>query len=624
MIHSSARVANHTQQVTTFEWTRTLAAICRTCKQLNNVATPLLYQAFVKPKSTLRWRDKPSQRVGNLRPFLRTIVERPDLAKLVKIVYLGPWEMHDFRAIHTIPDRRLRDMFTQSIVNINIGPEQDKWVDDLLSSQEDAEVALLLCLLTDVVDLSIKLAPCSERRESKRNFYFCEVFKEALTSSPRVHNFKELKHISLHSHDMLDDECVEFAYPSLSRIMCLPSLEAFHGHGVLDYWTDHETYPVYSSIHSIKLRECSVTIPAIRKLVASCTKLDTFDLDYNDRDQMDMITGNHQMIPKEIAQTSPITWQGILDTLHPQKDHLKVLRIEADACIPLQGLKWYEEDVFTEEVAHNIIMRSLPDFTTLRDISIPHMALLGPDDWTLEKGKAISFPRPAQADLVDLLPSSLESLTITDSTCALLPQLEILLDSYPAKLPSLRRIQVEPVSLGQMGDMVTKDGETDDENRLNRLRDAFNAAGITWVNYEDPLHIRLPHLEEDELDTDISDLDDEQNEPNYTDSSLSGYENFSESDGWRDEDDTDSGSESGLMRSNPVRMLASANRMAGNRDLDADWEDHYDDDDDEEFDEGEFLSHNPALRFLAAVGRDNEHEAAIDAWVDGWRPGDDF
>ncbi|GIZ44582.1 hypothetical protein CKM354_000777600 [Cercospora kikuchii] len=111
----------------------------RACRRFRDITQPLLYESF------------PGQPVATLPKLNRTLFARPDLACMVKNITIDDWELDVFQGDQwwetTISDV---GMSSQLIEAIKSKAE---------AGSEDAQVALLLCLCTEVqaIDISIPI-----------------------------------------------------------------------------------------------------------------------------------------------------------------------------------------------------------------------------------------------------------------------------------------------------------------------------------------------------------------------------------------------------------------------------------------------------------------------------------
>ncbi|CZT20897.1 uncharacterized protein RCC_06757 [Ramularia collo-cygni] len=115
----------------------TLSSIMRVCKRFETIGRPLLYESY------------PGQPLAGLQAFNRTLIGRPDLARMVKYITIGCWEIDMLQG--------LAKWWKTTIKKVSFG---QKLLPALLkkaeAGHEDAQVALLLFLSTNVhtIDLS--------------------------------------------------------------------------------------------------------------------------------------------------------------------------------------------------------------------------------------------------------------------------------------------------------------------------------------------------------------------------------------------------------------------------------------------------------------------------------------
>lgn len=624
VIKSSSEIGNNFQKGSlSSQKIKNLAAICRTCKRFNELTIPLLYQTFAKPKTLGPWHDRNDlvdtmKLPANLRLFLRTMSERPDLAKLVKIVSLGPWELQNACHRHICTsqplDADLKTWYSQAASKFVLsGSRQKQWVADLSSGQEDAEVALLLCLLENVQHLSIRLAACSKKHTGeKEDFLYWSILEAAFPDNctEGIHSFASLKSISIISFAAMGEvDHEKFPHPHLSQVWSIPSLEECKLFGDLNFWTGSENYPTDGRIRSMQLDSCTLPMAAITKMTSSCARLENVRIVY---DESDPNQAFNTAVPPSLMQESMVTWRSIVGVLSSQCHSLKSLHLDAPYESPLTEAEGFEK----ENEFKNATVGSLQHFTALKHLYISEIALLGPHFWWIDlAGHDINESK--QPDLVDLLPPTLESLTLKDCTAASLVQLEDLVQRCSVKLPSLRQISIQPPYIDPARKYADVAAIEADEDRFEKLEKGFIAAGVTWVDLMDGFVEQNQYFVENELDTESED-DDEQRNSQDSDSDDSSSElnldTSGEEDGWEDEEETEE-ELSAQSRSFFAGMMAAMN----------DGDEEYDDghSDSSSYMDGDFeISRH---RLFAAMGDpEHEHRAAINAWVDGWQPSDGF
>lgn len=465
-----------------------LAVVCRTCKAFSELATPLLYHTYVKPNTIKDPKDKRPSSLS-LPNFLRTIILRPELAKLVKTVAIGPWEMNITCWQHApLPDYEpsdeTNDLYSQAVSKLKVN-DHDEWVQDLPLGSEDAEIALLLCLLENVVDLSIEQSGCSEKLDAhcKYEFYFYSILRATADMSnghtADIHGLKSLKHISINAGgpDVQDDT---YPHPILADILGIPSLETFNAYGILDFWSSYTLCPDNSGIRAIKLDRCGLSMPALMMIVENCAGLDSFDIVYHN----DEGSNTEHYIPEDLRdeEEGRTTWRSLIIALQSQSHHLKHLRLAASEYNSIDSVEHY---ISPSRGALNTTVGSLANFTALQHLSVTKCALLGPDAWLSpmeriywesagEDNRHSEMPETERQSFIDRLPQSLQSLEISGCTPMAFEVFEELLHQIPASLPALRHVKFAPIDPDfYLGDYHGN------KTRLDKIKKELNALGIT-------------------------------------------------------------------------------------------------------------------------------------------------
>lgn len=150
----------------------TFASLCRTSKRFNELAEPLLYQTFVKKVNAFSPSNAERRSVpglvfippnDQLRGFLRTIIHRPALALHIRTIILQWWET-DHSGLtdgfeFSPPDDKTLDAFRTAANKFIKAPHSNRseWKYALADGNEDAEIALLLALATNLTSLEFKI-----------------------------------------------------------------------------------------------------------------------------------------------------------------------------------------------------------------------------------------------------------------------------------------------------------------------------------------------------------------------------------------------------------------------------------------------------------------------------------
>lgn len=457
---------------------QTLARVCRTCTRLRAIAEPLLYRAYVKPPNAFKPDRLELEMIENsnlrlhkanrhLRCFVRTLIQRPDLASLVRFMTLGEWDTaHSLRqagAFTEIPDQDLVHLYRLATRKIWIRkPWAVKWVSYLACGIEDAEVALLLSLTPNLSELDIALPNFHEKRSHE--LFYRRIFEDALYPDVEGHSQNTFKHLRrIHAVLWQPNNPPTSGFPlyPISEMVRLPSLKSFAAYGAFEaghafQWT---VKPKSLPLTTLDLGGCGLSASALTTLIASCACLKTLFLTYGE----------------DTAETEDITWPEVIKAIESQKDSLEVLGLRADPCSQL-----YAEEISSRsglrEIGYWKSVGSLSQFTVLKKLSIYQTPLLGPEDYIGE-----IEPAPTDVHLPDILPPSLESLVVANCSIFALPQLEALLSVRTKRFPKLKQIDVEPIDLWLDVLDVTEAEAEQVTSRLARIKGRFKEDGINWV-----------------------------------------------------------------------------------------------------------------------------------------------
>ncbi|KAF1350871.1 hypothetical protein BDV97DRAFT_350573 [Delphinella strobiligena] len=468
------------------EGLKTLAILCQSSKRFRYIAEPILYGAFVKPENLLK-RKKPNtlfQPVIHepcciLRKYLRTLIERPDLANQVKWVQLQAWEstetlkgedMWPQEASHEAtplpPSAQMAHSFYEAASKLlPEGASRTEWLIALCRGDEDAEVALLLALLPNVERLQVIL-PKVFAPDEYHFFFFHRILQQAISRQEpsNMHTFSRLKRLEARCYSLGDSDIGLPIYP-FSTFFHLPQLEIFKGFHVAvegdpNDWGEWSCPPGHSRVRSLQLKDSLMSSVSIATLVASCSSLQSLEVFFS---------------TEETALE--FRWPELGEALKRHQSSLESISIDifSDSNLLLPPGEHAEP-----------LLPSLKNFNTLRHLEIQQSGLTGaryPDREDESQGshnKAFNF--------VDILPSSLESLAILNAT----PIIDLPLEALSRNLshfPNLRKIRVassddfEPrhLDLGEVGKH---------QERIRPIRDLFEAAGIIWEEFwREPLSL---------------------------------------------------------------------------------------------------------------------------------------
>ncbi|CAK1362644.1 unnamed protein product [Cercospora beticola] len=136
----------------------TLSNASRACKRFRDITQPLLYESF------------PGQPVAHLQSLNRTLIARRDLARMVKNITIGEWDIDMLRT--------LDKWWQPTIARVGLSTHLIEAIHSKAEAGfEDAQVALLLLLCTEVQAIDI-CVPLMFKRSSIVSLLLTEVAQE--------------------------------------------------------------------------------------------------------------------------------------------------------------------------------------------------------------------------------------------------------------------------------------------------------------------------------------------------------------------------------------------------------------------------------------------------------------
>jgi hypothetical protein len=248
----------------------------------------------------------------------------------------------------------------------------------------------------------------------------------------------------------------------------LPSLKVFwvENDAVGHYRVRPEDCPLQLKDEELHLTDLTLGISymdptRMMQILKRCTKLEAFH--------------------RELQRPNPVltpgfSWKTIIEALNNSRGTLKELRSNADAV---------EELSFEGpgSLGPHVSIGPLTDFMSLRVLDLPQSVILG---FEFLEGYSTLGPAPP---FEELLPSSLEYLTIGQCSLNIVPYLENMLIKIEDKFPHLRQIDLIDMDL-KVWDIDCPDEERwgvmlGREARVERLKEAYTAAGVRCDQYYD-------------------------------------------------------------------------------------------------------------------------------------------
>ncbi|MBE7179946.1 MAG: F-box protein [Terriglobus roseus] len=443
----------------------TLANAALSCSLLNRLATPFLYRTYVAPWSTPRPFD----------PFLRTVLERPDLAVYVRRLLVftleevstrdpkfnyGPSDVKGLDSCASVVGHvcRLERSEVSSRPANKSGLERSRrgqntpgdylhvqWLRALEDGKEVARFCVLLCLLPNLeevfvpastwADLFYKvlgqvckplaLEAAWERDDSGLPRATKVNLRSALT---RLHSFYTDAG-NYHSHWDSTDRI-----RAMVRVPSLRSYEETHQHrrSLYEDSTFHPAMEVgwppdkSSAVERLSFASCTVDLYYLKKIIGCIAALKEFRYDMN---------------RKMTRSYSPLTPLALVQALGDHKDSLEVLHVDfAD-----DFLKSIWNDSSGDELCFG---HELCSFSRLRSLKCGQQALLEASYYKTEWGMWGRRPWSSTVErsprLGQVLPRQLQQLSIAYADAQVVPELESLNVAVSLlQFPELKQVHVE-------------------------------------------------------------------------------------------------------------------------------------------------------------------------------------
>lgn len=456
---------------------RLLAAICRTCKLFNLLATPHLYNSFLVGDNREFYAPsgKTLRGATPLRLFLRSIISRPALAKLVKVLGIEQWHVRRDWLRHLCPqpkDEKLEDgvhdLYASTLIKYSPDVNGKDWSSDLLSGNMEAEAALVLCLLEDVHELSIHFADHSGGEDDKYSYLLSSFLCASRGAVSGVaHSFSKLTHLSLRSVDTWElDDPLTIHLPEVADLPIFVPIQVLNLSGAFDFWSGTKEDFTIAGLNTLKLEYCRMSMSTLSALFKSCPKLEHLDIQFTNTP----IVGTW---PSQLTHRHPIAWASVVRALEPLHDRIRTLRLSRTSD-PFQSdnLDW--KDLRRDTIG------SMHHFIALRHLAIPHKAYPGQ---ALGDGLPIIEGRPP---LAVILPANLEILTVTDCSQKVISHFDTLatcLQSGESHTMPTSLSQIVLESQPYCFDLDEHKGNKRMllQHRVNRICNVFRLKGIDLV-----------------------------------------------------------------------------------------------------------------------------------------------
>lgn len=444
-----------------------LAQLCMVCRHTRHVAEPLLYRNYSKRSSI--WHPHEH----SLRTFITTLIERPELRQHVRSLYIGAWSQQCFTCITLKKRKRMpfpSGLYSILIEHVESSALGDDWREALQAGEEAAEIALLMSLVPNLEHIEFHMSDLRSPGFYVPQYFWPDLLVASAGWDPARH-FHNLRSVLVHRRTLGSRYREEEWYgnhvgqggplydgfeigPFLTFIG-LPSLRVLHVESnAYGTWSSDqsrpEDYPLSdeeSHLSDLTLNFSVANPMKIVQIVKRCTKLEALRLE-----------PRNESYVKDLGYT----WNAIREALKSSRSTLEDLTLAAEV------FGWAPD---SDSIG------PLTDFTSLRKLDILQSSFLrfkpSQDYTTLGSSPPLD----------EILPRSLESLTIKECFGNLLPYLEDMSIKLEDKFPQLREIR-----LTDPYDHRWEESEDSDDDYLptlaksphsmNCLKEAFRAVGV--------------------------------------------------------------------------------------------------------------------------------------------------
>lgn len=370
-----------------------LSRLSRTCKQIHQQATPRLWRSYCN------YNQQPYN------AFLRAIVTNPGRAKHVE-------ELHTSNVSEDDPREISEDdiqSFQSAVSNLSLPDEfKDRLNEGIKEGYSDPMLALLLCKLPNLKNLFLYRPDICD--------LICELFGHA--NSGKFSGLDKLQRFSIETTDV---SCAVGTVRDYGGVLNM-------AHEVQIVQLNDETMSPSrfkegsSAVEHLHILESGMGTDAMRVFAQSCKTLRTFNYTFGNVDYYD-----DYFKPQEAVKE-----------LERHKDTLEELTMLYDDDRLKQS--WY--DLTAREWYMGTELQQFTRLKKLRSGMHSLLGLLHPQSAAIE-----TYPANPQADrerpeLVDVLPASIEHLTILYADARIIPHLQKVGVACENRFPNLRKVIV--------------------------------------------------------------------------------------------------------------------------------------------------------------------------------------
>ncbi|KAI4718687.1 hypothetical protein E4T48_05090 [Aureobasidium sp. EXF-10727] len=454
----------------------TFSQLCKVSRQMKSAAEPFLYRNYAKLDST----SNPLAHYS-FRKFLTTVLRRPELLQYIRSLYIGSWNHYSSNKLQYGTKNRSAACKAR-VCNVHFPPELhslydthaktsilgDAWKKALDAGKEAAEIALLMSLAPNLERIEFCMPLFNLEASTAPTYFWPNLLVTSAEWDPSIH-FHRLDSVMLHKRysdaDRVWPNEAGFEIDPFLLFIGLPKLTTFYDEsddpGL--YRKRPETYPTNeaeSHLTELTLGGTCIHPLELMRILKRCTRLQVFDCDFQ----------------QELSFVPNFSWNTIGEALGNSCHTLEHLKLFADVMSQLST-----EDS-TDSEGTCVSIGSLQHFTSLKKLDVLQTTLLGFENMVDD----INLVVPA-LPFEEMLPSSLEDLTIDYCTLTVVPYLEGMLAKLKEKFPHLRRIHLSNIDLKEFEmDQYPRDRRKtlikERKDRVTRLMQGFIEAGVECID----------------------------------------------------------------------------------------------------------------------------------------------
>ncbi|KAF3919522.1 hypothetical protein ABW20_dc0101257 [Dactylellina cionopaga] len=423
-----------------------LAALCRTSKTLNRIATPVLYSNF-----------NACENMKRIAKFLKVIIEKPILAQYVREICMDVFRYFaltpEYTKVFIEAGARLGLDLKNKIFHetgyINEHPEHEA---------EDRFAMLERYPFETMAQLAIALCPSLRELEVMAHQVMVRDLEGSFTLLEQLAREGRVLLPHLHTFHFGHDDAREISFGYFDGVFQLaPNLRSVSGRPCFDQSHYCPKTPIrIANVTELRLRSGHLSATGLRAIVSSCNRLEIFQ------------HSNGSMY----AGVDPpcVTPREAVEILALHKDSLRYLDLE------LSSREEHRDEDYNGPCIEGDQIVSLKDFSCLETFNIDGTSILFPEVGSHNYHTDV---------LVDMLPTSIRSVRFRDVQKEAAANM-ITLTSSISRYPFLTEVFLIPNSNGLLGPSVVDF----DDSELDILHQRFSDAGVkfdpvcTWLKYE--------------------------------------------------------------------------------------------------------------------------------------------